>query len=157
MLSDSSLRPSQRCWPSWRLNALSSIVCFLTKYRAEGPLRGHIGSQCPLEHCMLSDGMAVQLLSGETGGLNALSSIVCFLTNLHSGNIIRVYKYESQCPLEHCMLSDSMTVSIICFKLSDTSQCPLEHCMLSDLNVGRQGDHSERSIVSMPSRALYAF
>ncbi len=38
-------------------------------------------SQCPLEHCMLSDFKATsQIEEIAAYGLNALSSIVCFLT-----------------------------------------------------------------------------
>jgi len=37
----------------------------------------------------------------------------------------------SQCPLEHCMLSDSVQIRAMVLE-GDGSQCPLEHCMLSD-------------------------
>ncbi len=37
------------------LNALSSIVCFLTHFKGDGRKTNFMGSQCPLEHCMLSD------------------------------------------------------------------------------------------------------
>jgi len=37
------------------LNALSSIVCFLTSRERCSPAPRLPSSQCPLEHCMLSD------------------------------------------------------------------------------------------------------
>ena len=64
-----------------RLNALSSIVCFLTK-----------------------NGVANNRTLG-CQSLNALSSIVCFLTACISFVGVQNHKV-SQCPLEHCMLSD---------------------------------------------------
>jgi len=63
------------------LNALSSIVCFLT-YFMNGEVIGFV-----------------------IESLNALSSIVCFLTILNFLDSI-AEAVESQCPLEHCMLSD---------------------------------------------------
>jgi|GEM_PF-2683325 len=65
----------------WSLNALSSIVCFLTK-QASRVLNAVLElSQCPLEHCMLSDNLQKNLWKRHIiNSLNALSSIVCFLT-----------------------------------------------------------------------------
>jgi len=37
-------------------------------------------SQCPLEHCMLSDPDGLEEIDTSKVSLNALSSIVCFLT-----------------------------------------------------------------------------
>ncbi len=139
-----------------RLNALSSIVCFLTpnlpgflrsrRVKSQCPLEHcmlsdsdryvkdwrivEAMSQCPLEHCMLSDEMQRLLEDLPVARLNALSSIVCFLTRrrpLHRGR----RRTWSQCPLEHCMLSDAIDGL---FTMTETlgSQCPLEHCMLSD-------------------------
>ncbi len=64
-------------------------------------------SQCPLEHCMLSDADGYIGKCKRCGErLNALSSIVCFLTfNIYSGEFDQM-RDVSQCPLEHCMLSD---------------------------------------------------
>ncbi len=39
--------------------------------------------------------------------------------------------FSSQCPLEHCMLSDYRLARAIA-RRARVSQCPLEHCMLSD-------------------------
>ncbi len=55
MLSDGAAEKIHRTESDLSLNALSSIVCFLTRgdvvtwYAVRGE------SQCPLEHCMLSD------------------------------------------------------------------------------------------------------
>ncbi len=83
MLSDYRPHNTSFTCAALSLNALSSIVCFLTSLGPLFTLAGIIVlSQCPLEHCMLSDepwsrkGKAV---TAKTG-LNALSSIVCFLT-----------------------------------------------------------------------------
>ncbi len=64
-----------------RLNALSSIVCFLTMLVPTGPGCKEGRSQCPLEHCMLSDpALSCLARTPQPMRLNALSSIVCFLT-----------------------------------------------------------------------------
>jgi len=81
MLSD-SLKLLRKVRDFIRLNALSSIVCFLTT--EDGSLKRYYrrGSQCPLEHCMLSDSIHATSKQRRTCGLNALSSIVCFLTSI---------------------------------------------------------------------------
>ncbi len=113
-----------------RLNALSSIVCFLTQGIALSQHPNPPGSQCPLEHCMLSD-----TISRRTWTSSATTS---------------------QCPLEHCMLSDEYCEN--CSKnFTAASQCPLEHCMLSDESGRQRRDTGQNTQVSMPSRALYAF
>ncbi len=137
-------------------------------------------SQCPLEHCMLSDHFGDVRIRARAFRLNALSSIVCFLTNTRASGLASHAEGESQCPLEHCMLSDfsrdalagisnanglNALSSIVCFLTLEalagmingtTSQCPLEHCMLSDLCSCYRLYNGEQK-VSMPSRALYAF
>ena len=63
------------------LNALSSIVCFLTNVSILLLVLHKLTSQCPLEHCMLSDECLYRHSRvGDCTCLNALSSIVCFLT-----------------------------------------------------------------------------
>ena len=79
---------------------------------------------------MLSDEVCKKAKGfGFKVGLNALSSIVCFLTKM----------------LSHCSPASPAG-----------SQCPLEHCMLSDKNC-KEEKMSVFTRVSMPSRALYAF
>ena len=49
--------------------------------RPPHPVMHSLRSQCPLEHCMLSDNIIAVDRDGATKlRLNALSSIVCFLT-----------------------------------------------------------------------------
>jgi len=80
---------------------------------------------------MLSDRCYAAMARPPRLGLNALSSIVCFLT-VHMEYLPPNVEAESQCPLEHCMLSDYIVRSFWS-KESEGSQCPLEHCMLSDV------------------------
>ncbi len=87
-------------------------------------------SQCPLEHCMLSDVERCLTTAARPKRLNALSSIVCFLTNPHP------YDDNGGAPDGLNALS-----SIVCF--------------LTLLAVLRRREHP--ALVSMPSRALYAF
>ncbi len=88
-----------------RLNALSSIVCFLTN--AEPDSLFALGGLNALSSivCFLTQGEKWKPYGWAEMGLNALSSIVCFLTLPET---IRPdgFSKASQCPLEHCMLSD---------------------------------------------------
>ncbi len=45
-----------------------------------------------------------------------------------------IMQFVSQCPLEHCMLSDDNRRGNVLARTMK-SQCPLEHCMLSDPDV----------------------
>jgi len=88
------------------LNALSSIVCFLTPFMDGNVIVLNTGLNalssivCFLTYTIMDTFKVVVL------GLNALSSIVCFLTPGHPPRLARPSGW-SQCPLEHCMLSDS--------------------------------------------------
>ncbi len=156
MLSDGICRHRPASAGIPRLNALSSIVCFLTK-RERGPdARRTPESQCPLEHCMLSDELkeAISHLSTNLG-LNALSSIVCFLTS-----ILRKYSFTERTSL-------NALSSIVCFLTNHPAghhadSRPRSLNALSSIvcfltKTDTQKAYSRAFAVSMPSRALYAF
>ncbi len=154
MLSDLRWRPASCRAGRLSLNALSSIVCFLTRRVMPGPTLPRSSSQCPLEHCMLSD---CRIQYGGHGGLislNALSSIVCFLTQCFYHFLLIGIK-GSQCPLEHCMLSDLSVDGLqrrqpVRLNALSSIVCFLTRLGLVCLSRVYQS-------VSMPSRALYAF
>ncbi len=81
-------------------------------------------SQCPLEHCMLSDDVVE--------GIGLLAAI------------------WSQCPLEHCMLSDGRFSAHVPHRRG-VSQCPLEHCMLSDPKKMCGKNQSTKSLNALSS------
>ncbi len=51
---------------------------------------------------------------------------------LSAASFYEAVEGRSQCPLEHCMLSDKHRHGKRQILGDGASQCPLEHCMLSD-------------------------
>ncbi len=94
---------------------------------------------------MLSDELWKIALADDTkkARLNALSSIVCFLTHARA-RATDSPTTRSQCPLEHCMLSDYNNGDWVTFPIDLESQCPLEHCMLSDHDSLAAAQHQHR-------------
>ncbi len=150
-------------WMSLCLNALSSIVCFLTNIFGACILSFSLSLNALSSIvCFLTFSQEKGIRAGASFRLNALSSIVCFLTLHFAGlvlprflrlnalsSIVCFLTYRalmlmgagdgSQCPLEHCMLSDFPFLRVIFRPQVKESQCPLEHCMLSDWDNTERG------------------